>query len=154
MAAWVPWVASPSPQLWGSLGIFLGPATEALTFHEDVLRQQEAIGLTELPALQVDQKVVPAGRVNELPHIPVDGGREAVLIKVPIPTAHQVTLLRVLDGGDRELRRKQKGARPSLACVPPPGRKKEDAVPHRPLPCEVPMRGDGNQRPVGLQFRF
>lgn len=154
MAAWVPWVASPSPRLWGSLGIFLGPATEALTFHEDVLRQREAIGLTELPALQIDEKVVPAGRVNELPHIPVDGGREAVLIKVPIPTAHQAALLRVLDGGDHELRRKQKEACHSLACIPPPGQKKVHAVPHRPLPCEVPTRGDGNQCPVGLQFRF
>lgn len=88
----------------------LSTSTAALTSHEDILGQREAVGLAELPALQVDQKGVCAGPVDDLSHLPVDGGREAVLIKVLIPAAHQTAALCVLDGGDLELRRQQRPA--------------------------------------------
>lgn len=91
--------------LWAPQASFQGPATKTLTFHQDVLRQREAVVLTELRALQVDQKAVPAGYVDELVHLPLDGGWEAVLVKVLVPTAHQAAPLRVLDGGDPELQR-------------------------------------------------
>lgn len=95
-------------------GIFPGPATKALTFHEDVLRQREAVVITELLALQVDQKGVPAERVDELIHLPTDGGREAVLVEVLVPAAHQAALLRVLDGRDGELQRELPSAHTAL----------------------------------------
>lgn len=95
----------PLPGFWALLATSQGPAPKVLTFHEDILRQRDAVVLTELAALQVDQKVVPAGHVDELFHLPSDGGREAVLIQVLIPTAHQAAPLHVLDGGDLELQR-------------------------------------------------
>lgn len=107
----------PAPRSWALLATSQGPAPKALTFHEDVLRQREAVVLTELVALQVDQKVVPAGYVDELPHLPVQGGRETVLIKVLIPTAHQAAPLQVLDGGDLELQREWRLAHTSLQLL-------------------------------------
>lgn len=86
---WMP----PSPGFWALLATSQGPAPKALTFHEDILRQREAVVLTELVALQVDQKVVPAGHVDQRPHLPLEGGWEAVLIEVLIPTAHQAAPL-------------------------------------------------------------
>ena len=61
------------------------------------------MGLADLPALQVDQEGVHAGPVEDAPHLPVDCGRQAVLVKVLVPAAHQAALLRVLDGGEGQL---------------------------------------------------
>lgn len=93
----------------GPLGTFRRTSPQALTSHEDVLGQWEAVGFAELPALQVDQKGAGARPVDHRLHLPMDGGQEAVLIKVLVPA-----VLRVLDGGDGELWREQR-----LALTPP-----------------------------------
>ena len=93
----------PWPPARGGPPWHLPSGPEDRTSHEDVLGQREAVGLADLPALQVDQEGVHAGPVEDALHLPVDGGRQAVLVKVLVPAAHQAALLRVLDGGEGQL---------------------------------------------------
>lgn len=75
----------------------------------------------------------------------MDGGREAVLIKVLIPTAHQAALIRVLDGGDLELQGEQRLAPTSLRLLP--GQMQVWSLIYL-----SPRRGDDEELKVGPKF--
>ena len=97
-----------------------GSGPPARTSHEDVLGQREAVRLADLPALQVDQEGVHAGPVEDALHLPVDGGRQAVLVEVLDPAAHQAALLRVVDGGEGQLRGERRRALTPARLPQPP----------------------------------